>query len=110
MRTRNRIYNILILREKYPPLFRCDRISYSTHGCANSTLLLTDNTCVGRFFYCVNFERKLSNNRNLDNIRTPYSKADALLLTQRETNDETQTPHIVPCGYGDAVRRLRQRQ
>ena len=30
MHTRNSIYNALILREKCPPLFHCNRIGYST--------------------------------------------------------------------------------
>ena len=34
MPIREIIYNALILREKYPPLFRYNRVSYNAHNCA----------------------------------------------------------------------------
>ena len=60
MRTRNRIYNALILREKYPHLFRCDRISYSAHSDAGYALLHTELRCVGRVCCFITSEAKRS--------------------------------------------------
>lgn len=48
MQIRKRIYNILIQREKYPPLSHCNKISYNTCRSANSTLLHTAYARVGR--------------------------------------------------------------
>ena len=49
MRTSNETYNALILREKYPPLLRCNRVSYKTSHptITPKALHLAANTRVG---------------------------------------------------------------
>lgn len=60
MRIRKKTYNTLILREKYPPLFHCSRISYNTHGSVPSTLPNAEKTCVGRVSFFIIFTLILS--------------------------------------------------
>lgn len=45
MRTRKKIYNALIQREKYPPLFRCNRVGYNASTSATQPAAHRQTLC-----------------------------------------------------------------